>query len=178
MASLGHNELTHWGRVPHICVGKTTIIGSDNGLSPGQRQAIIWTNAGILLIGTLGTNFGEILIECHSFPFKKMHKKMSSGKWRPSWLGLIGLTHWGLATHIISLSTGSSLVWEMVWHLIGTKPFPEPMKTYCELYSCKTNLSEILFILKNKFLNAFLWMEVCILNVDFTAICPHWSTWK
>ena len=45
----------------HICVSKQTIIGSDNGLSPGRRQAIIWTNAGILLIGTLGTNFSEIL---------------------------------------------------------------------------------------------------------------------
>ena len=44
-------HLTHWGRVVHICVSKLTIIGSDNGLSPGLRQAIIWTNAGILLIG-------------------------------------------------------------------------------------------------------------------------------
>ena len=52
--------LTHWGRVTHICVSKLTIIGSDNGLSPGRRQAIIWTNAGILLIGPLGTNFSEI----------------------------------------------------------------------------------------------------------------------
>ena len=40
----------------YICVGKTTIIGSDNVLSPGRCQAIIWTNDGILLIGTLGTN--------------------------------------------------------------------------------------------------------------------------
>ena len=47
----------------HICVSKLTIIGSNNGLSPGRRQAIIWTNAGILLIGPLGTNFSEILIE-------------------------------------------------------------------------------------------------------------------
>ena len=52
--------LTHWGRVMHICVSKLTIIGSDNGLSPNQRQVIIWTNAGILLIGPLGTNFSEI----------------------------------------------------------------------------------------------------------------------
>ena len=29
-----------------------TIIGSDNGLSPDRRQAIIWTKAGILLIRT------------------------------------------------------------------------------------------------------------------------------
>ena len=28
-----------------------TIIGSDNGLWSGRHQAIIWTNAGILLIG-------------------------------------------------------------------------------------------------------------------------------
>ena len=74
--------LTHWGRVTHLCVGKLTIIGSNNGLSPGRRQAIIRTNAGILSIGPLGTNFSEILIEIYVFSFKKMHMKMSSGKWR------------------------------------------------------------------------------------------------
>ena len=42
--------LTHRGRVTHICVSDLIIIGSDNGLSPGRRQAIIRTNAGILLI--------------------------------------------------------------------------------------------------------------------------------
>ena len=52
-------NLTHWGRVTHICVGKLSIIVSDNGLSPGRRQAIIWTNAGIVLIGALGTNVSE-----------------------------------------------------------------------------------------------------------------------
>ena len=46
-----HTLLTHWSRVTHICVGNLAIIGSDNGLSPGRRQAIIGTNAGILLIG-------------------------------------------------------------------------------------------------------------------------------
>ena len=51
--------LTHWGRVTHICVIKLAIIGSDNGLSPERRQAITWTNAGILLIGPLGTNLCE-----------------------------------------------------------------------------------------------------------------------
>ena len=35
-------------------------MGSDNGLSPDRRQVIIWTNAGILLIGPLGTNFSEM----------------------------------------------------------------------------------------------------------------------
>ena len=45
--------LTHWGRVTLICVNKLTTIGSDNGLSPTRRQAIIWSNAGILLNWTL-----------------------------------------------------------------------------------------------------------------------------
>ena len=81
-------ELTHWGRMPHICIGKLTIIGSDNGLSPGRRQAIIWTNAGILLIGRLETNFSEILIEIITFSFKKMRLKVSSAKWRPCCLSL------------------------------------------------------------------------------------------
>ena len=85
-------KLTHWGRVTHICVSKLTIIGSDKGLSPDRRQAIIWTNAGILLIRTLGTNFSEILGEIHSFSFKKMHLKMSSAKGRLFSLGLNELT--------------------------------------------------------------------------------------
>ena len=80
--------LSHWGRVTHICVSKLIIIVSDNGLSPERRQAIIWTNAGILLIGPLGTNFNEILIAIHIFWFKKIHFKMSSGKRRPFCLGL------------------------------------------------------------------------------------------
>ena len=92
-------ELTHWGRVTHICVSKLTIIGSDNGLSPGRRQAIIWTNAEILLIGPLGTNFSEILIGIQKFPFKKMHLKMSSAKWRPFSLGLNVLTSVAATVH-------------------------------------------------------------------------------
>ena len=78
---LTYCSLTHWGRATHICVGKLTNIGSDNGLSPGRRQAIIRTIAGILSIGPLGTNFSEILIGIQTFSFKKMHLKMSSAKW-------------------------------------------------------------------------------------------------
>ena len=75
--------LTHWGRVTQICnskqniigsdngvtqicISKLNIIGSDNGLSPGRRQAIIWTNAGILLIWPLGTNLGEMFMYFHT----------------------------------------------------------------------------------------------------------------
>ena len=90
--SAAHKGLSHWGRVTHICVGNLTIIGPDNGLSPGRRQAIIWTNVGILLIGPWGTNFSDILIRIHTFSWKKIHLKMSSAKWRPFCLGLNVLT--------------------------------------------------------------------------------------
>ena len=75
--------LTHWGRMMHICVGSLIIIGSYNSFVPTNRQAIIWTNAGVFLIGLLGTNFSEILIGIQTSSSKKMHWKMSSGKWRP-----------------------------------------------------------------------------------------------
>ena len=84
-------SLTHLGRVMHICVSNLTIIGSDDGLSPDRRQAIICTNAGILLIGPLGENF----IGIQTFSLYKMHLKMSSAKWRPFYLGLNVLTKLG-----------------------------------------------------------------------------------
>ena len=72
----------------HICISKLTIVGSDNGLSPGggsdnglspdRRQAIIWISVGVLLIGPSGTNFSEIVIEIHTFLLRKMHLKMLS----------------------------------------------------------------------------------------------------
>ena len=99
-------HLTHWGRVMHICISKLTIIASDNGLLPGRRQAIIWTSAGILLIGPLGTNFSEILIEIRTFSFKKMFLKVSSAKWRPFCfsLNVLKWTHAQLWTHKNSIS--------------------------------------------------------------------------
>ena len=54
-------QLNHWGRVTHICVGSLTVIGSDNALPPGRRQAIIWTNTEILLFGPLATKPSEII---------------------------------------------------------------------------------------------------------------------
>ena len=95
--------LTHGGRVTHICVSKLTIIGSDNGLSPGRRQALIWTNAGILLIEPLGTNFNETSIEIHTFSFKKIHLTLLSAKRRPFCLGLNVLNKsgwWGISLRV------------------------------------------------------------------------------
>ena len=151
--------LTHWGRVRHICINKIAIIGSHNGLSPGRRQAIIWTNAGILLIWLLGTNFSEISIKIDTFSLKKIHLKMSSGKWRPSCLGLNVLTHLPLGKVVVISQTTfsnaylwiksciiliqislefvpkwlidnkSALVQVMAWSRTGDKPLPKPMLT-------------------------------------------------
>ena len=85
---------THQGWVTHICVSNLNIIGSDNGLMPGQCQAIILTNAAILLIETLGTNLSDISVEVLSFSLKKMSLKMSSGKCHPFCFGLNVLIYW------------------------------------------------------------------------------------
>ena len=70
-------------------------------MSPGRHQAIIWTNAGILLIRPLGTNFNKILIENHVFSLK-VPLKMSSEKWNDS--GPV-LTNHGTFTGIYLKST-------------------------------------------------------------------------
>ena len=66
--------------------GKLTIIGSDNGLSPGQRQAIIWTDTGTSLVRPYGANVSEILI---GIQITKTQVKISPAKWRPFCLGTL-----------------------------------------------------------------------------------------
>ena len=108
--------LTHWGWVAHIC--KLTIIDSDKGAKLDRRQTIIWTNVGILLIGPLGKNFSEILIKIYTFSFRKMHLKMSSGKWRPFCFGLNVLTHLRLVLYPCIMNwiiIGGSLLVDHCW---------------------------------------------------------------
>ena len=97
----------------HICISDLTSIGSDNGLSPGRRQAINRTNAGILLIEPLGTNFNEILIKIHTFSFKKMPLKTSSAKRRPFCLGLNVLNKW----KAVAILDKPSDIWFKAWFL-------------------------------------------------------------
>ena len=87
------SSLTHWGRVAHICFGNLTITGSDNGLSPGRRQAIIWTNAGILSIEPLGTDFTEIFFQISYIfiqedVFEQYVCKMAAILSRPQWVNV------------------------------------------------------------------------------------------
>ena len=116
--------LTRWGRVTYICVGKLIIICSDNGLSPGRHQAIIWTNFGTRLMGPSGTNFSEILIKIHTFSFTQMHLKMSSAKWRLFCLGLNELS-WDLVQVIVypPVPHYSTLCWLVSNTAIGKVKF-------------------------------------------------------
>ena len=129
--------LSHWGRVTHICVGKLTTIGSDNGLSPGRRQAIIWANDGILSIGPLAANFNEILIEIHTFSFKKIHFKMSSGKWRPFWLSLNVLRTRSTFLKILIINT-QHLAREGEVHVWGV---------YCEFEACSVAVIAVPYVI-------------------------------
>ena len=68
-------------------------IGSDNGMTPIWRQAIIWTNAGLLSIGPLGTNLpvSEISIKMkkpiiHENAFENTDCKMAAILYRERWV--------------------------------------------------------------------------------------------
>ena len=82
-------DLNYWSGMTHICVSKLTIIGSDNGWSPGGHQVIIWINAETLFIWPVETQFNEISIKYN----KKMRLKTRSTKCRPCCFGLNVLTH-------------------------------------------------------------------------------------
>ena len=104
----------------HICVSKLTIIGSDNGLSPNRRQAIIWTNAGLLLIGPLGTNLSEILIEIVTFSenaFEGVVCETAAILSRPQWVKLNFLNEYcsiAVVFQLKSVSCGGYGWWEVV----------------------------------------------------------------
>ena len=123
----------------HICVVKQTIIDSDNGLSPGRHQAIIWPNAGILLTGPLGTNFSGILIGIQTFSFKKMDLKMSSAKWRPFGLGL----------NVLNIRTGLRSSWDCKpwsdWFHTGFSALWCVMKTILQYKPSNSLIKEIDF---------------------------------
>ena len=106
--------LTQWGRETHICVSTLPIIGPDNGLSSDRRQVMIWN------IINEPQEQTSILIEIHTYPFKKIHFKMSSGKW---WLFCLSLNV-RLNKYILysqskigtdGISTGLSRTYPSIW---------------------------------------------------------------
>ena len=164
----------------HKCVSKLTIIGSNNGLSPGRRQALIWTNAGILLIGPVGTNFSEILIEIYTFSFKKMHLKILSAKWRPFCLGLNVFTIFCQYLHFITISSFQIvLIWSQQkcsWHSICAVLWLDDQKLYFRwsFFLHIWLLSETSSVQCNPGLRFFLlWFYVAAINV--LAVTPSWG---
>ena len=140
----------------HICVRKLTIIVPDNGLSPCRRQAIIWSNAGILLIQTIGTDFGEILSESPIFSFKKMHLKMLCVKWQPFYLSFKVLTHCGLVMHMWSYKlhiwiSGQHHYWFRLWLVTNLVPSHYINQVWLTIsWNHRTNFNKILIILINQ----------------------------
>ena len=150
----------------HICVNKLTIIGSYNGLSPGRRQAIIWTNAGILLIGHLETNFSEILIEVYTFPFKEMHLNMSPAKWRPSCLGLNVLMSRQLISNYIHIKRRKVMNYPCP-NINGGNRLGDWRPISQDIPSPRTKWRPIW---QTTFSNVFSWMKSFVLRFRF-----HWS---
>ena len=138
-----------------ICVSKIIIIGSDNGLTPGRCQATIWTNAGILLIGPLGINFRESIIEIYTFSFNKTHLKMSSGNWQPFCLGLNvlrGCLFWGILTNYplsCWFNLGKLQCNFLIWHSFFKLYFG---CGFCMGLTARTFLHKILWESHNKLL--------------------------
>ena len=86
-----------WNHLPQCRISasvNSVCIGSNNGLSPDRRQAIIWTNAGILLIRPIGKDISEIRI------------KMSSGKWRIFCPGEMHMKYYPNRSFLQSTSNG------------------------------------------------------------------------
>ena len=130
-------------------------IGSDNGLFPVPRQAIAWTNADLLSVGPLGTNFSEILIKISNFSFMKMHLIMSSGKWRPFCPG---------GDELITMVTGQPLRRQGGSLCVG-------WAKWNELISCAVGeyLLKIIWCYNYQIMQDNLYLKQCLLNYDW---CP------
>ena len=175
----------------HICIGNLTIIA-------GRRQAIIWTNSGILLIGPWGTNFSKILIGIETFSFKKMHLKMSSAKWRPFCLGLNVLNIWpgslGSVCPVISnnayhstVSCGNYVKHNVVWwQIVNTEkltniPCTELEAHWYFYYYCIQVIlpCKVVVIISGRLETCYIWQELyCfVLNWRLFTLTKCFRPW-
>ena len=111
---------------------------NDNSI---LAQVMVWCRqAGILFIGHLGTNFNAFfLMEIHTLSFKKIHLKVSSGKWRPFCLGL-DVSREDQQRRNRRICLFFEAWWRMhtsvkckqqYKYISGTKPLPETIQNYC-----------------------------------------------
>ena len=103
--------ITHWEL-------KAVIIGSGNGLAPVWCQAFTWTNADLLLIAPLGTNFNEISIKIQQFSFKEMHFRLTSAKCRPFCFSLNMVTGYSNTLQDGRLITPTDNLTNVPWYII------------------------------------------------------------
>ena len=95
-------------------------------------QAIIWANAGILLIGPLGTKFSQFFIGIRTFSFKKMYLKMSYWKCRPFCLGL------NMLMFLLGIFL-YTVVWYISWYtsfvctMTPIHPYPYAYQNTCNI---------------------------------------------
>ena len=61
--------------------------GLDHGFAPDRAHAVVRSNAGLLLIGPLEINSGEIIIKIRQFHTSNVIEK-ASVKWQSFYLGL------------------------------------------------------------------------------------------
>ena len=120
-------------------------------MSPVQRQAIIWTNAGLLLIGPLGTNFCETLIDIYIYIFiwenalENVVCKITAIFARPRCVKVMnkyssshrGHCYWYLHRRLMSVVCGHLyLLWGLLQAFPGNKSRPStaiqmPIRLHC-----------------------------------------------
>ena len=142
----------------HISVSKLTVIGSDNGLSPGRREAIIWTNDWILLIGPLGTNFGEFFYRnsyIQENAFENVVQKMVAILSQPQWVNT------SIHSHIGIKNPGQPLCYQEINAPLVL--FPHPVVSQAPQAACHPNL-------RPAQLDRDFWNKRCMM----TLFCNMW----
>ena len=105
------SRLTHWSRLTHIYVSKLTIIGSDNGLSPGRLPSHYlnqcWNIVNWTIVNKLQWNLNRKFIYFHwrkclwkccldVCTWWALHASFKSNKLDLEWIGLLVAELWSL----------------------------------------------------------------------------------
>ena len=130
--------LTHSSRVMHICVGDLTIIGSDNGLSPGWHQDLnqYWNIVNWTLMNKLQRNFYQnydIFIQEQAF--ESVICEMAAILSRPQCVYIMfnegtNLTHYFISIEIQETSTPRDKYFPL-FHLYWVASITLKQLTHC-----------------------------------------------
>ena len=166
------------------------LFGATTGLpnNPFQRQALIWTNHGLLIIRALATKFSKIWIKMQRFSLKKINSEIYFVKYRPFCLRLNVLygEQWNVQTQkrllatvtwcgmlvsnkrnsIHATSKNSMIVADLIEFLINqsmTEQQPKYSVFYCnELDTARSQRNTDNFLIKNTYLRLHTGTIVCM----------------